>query len=54
MESMLVNSVVHGAVPPVNAAPINVFCIMFSPKTLHVYCNTPINSHKGHSFLFIF
>jgi hypothetical protein len=54
MESMLVNSVVHDAVPPVNVASINEFCITFSPNTLHLYCNTPINSHKGHLFLFIF
>jgi len=54
MESMLVNSVVHGAEPPVNVASINGFCITFSHNTLYVYYNTPINTHKGHSFLFIF
>jgi len=48
MESMLVNSGMHGAVPSVNVASINGFCITFSPNTLHVYCNTPINAHKGH------
>jgi hypothetical protein len=33
MESLLVNYVGHGAIPPVNADSINGFCIMLSPNT---------------------
>jgi hypothetical protein len=33
MESLLVNSVVHGAIPSDNVDSINGFCIMFSPNT---------------------
>jgi hypothetical protein len=54
MESMLVNSDVHGAVAPVNVVSTNGFCNTLSPYTLHVYCNTPINSHKGHLLLSFF
>jgi hypothetical protein len=33
MESLLVDSVVHGAIPPDNVDFIHGFCIVFSPNT---------------------